>query len=153
MSLSYRGPSGAIEYRWIAYALLRDNVLHHLEGGKATGDFPLLHRITEALGGDPIELDALALRREAERVRDQLLRRPIAELAVSSRTRALLSYSVPLPGEALVTQLASECDFAPKSLLLPNASTFDDAFGYLVRGLLVITEGAREGQVVQVVDL
>jgi hypothetical protein len=40
MSMSFNGPNGWIEQRWTVYALLRDNVQHHLEDGAPTKESP-----------------------------------------------------------------------------------------------------------------
>lgn len=150
MSLSFRGPAGSVEFRWIAYALLRDNVVHHLGGTAAT--FASLHAVTRALAGHRVQLDALELRAEAERARDELLARPIGEIAISRRTRSLLEYDAPAPGAAAETFLVSESGL-DLSAIVAGATSLDDAFGFLVRGLLKITEDARPGDVVEVADL
>lgn len=51
MSLSFTGPRRTVEHRWLAYALLCDNVLHHLENGRASPDFAVVHLAAQALGG------------------------------------------------------------------------------------------------------
>jgi hypothetical protein len=55
MSLAFSGPGGSLEVRWIVYALLRDNVQHHLEGGKPSAAFSAVHETSE---GKPPALDA-----------------------------------------------------------------------------------------------
>ena len=50
MSISLLGPSGAYEFPWIRYALLRDNILHHLEHGTFTTSFSETYKIGTVLG-------------------------------------------------------------------------------------------------------
>ena len=61
MSLSFTSTRGAIECRWIEYALLRDNAQHHLEGAISEASLEALHAPAAALGGGPVQLDARAL--------------------------------------------------------------------------------------------
>lgn len=140
-----------MELRWVAYALLRDNVLHHLEAGKPKGAFSALHGAAAALRGDTVKLDAVALAGELEAAK-VLLEKPASELAVSMRTRAMVSVSWPLPAQPTETALARDCDFEPPSVG-PGARTLDDVVGYVVRGLAGVTAGAKAGDVVEVVDL
>lgn len=58
MSISLLGPSGAYEFPWIRYALLRDNILHHLEQGAFTTSFGETYKIGTVLGGAPVFLSA-----------------------------------------------------------------------------------------------
>jgi hypothetical protein len=95
MSLSFSSPAGAFEIRWIVYALLRDNVAHHLERGEPGGRFANLHRIAEALGGESISLPAVALHREAIAIEDELLALPVSQLAISASTRAVINLRWP----------------------------------------------------------
>ena len=67
MSLSFHGPKGSLEQRWIYYAMLRDSVQHHIEGGKPTEDFDCLHRVSDALVEHRVTVPALRLRKELER--------------------------------------------------------------------------------------
>lgn len=77
MSLCFTGPSGSVEQRWIVYALLRDNIEHHLENGRPGPAFEFIHSVGAALGGGTVVLNALRLRSEMGRARDALIGRPI----------------------------------------------------------------------------
>jgi hypothetical protein len=149
MSLSFLGPRGGVERRWIVYAMLRDNVQHHLEGGAPSSEFANLHAIADALVSGRVTVPALALRSELARL-EPLLARSIDDLAVSVRTRAVQSMSLPLP-EQPSTELITELDWT-LPFPLSGASTLADAFGSLVVELLRITEGAGGSDVVEVVD-
>jgi hypothetical protein len=96
VSLTFDGPGGSFERRWIVYAMLRDNVQHHLEGGEPTPAFQHLHQLGDALSSGSVSVPALALRGELERLAG-LLERPLSQLAVSLRTRAVHMLHFPLP--------------------------------------------------------
>lgn len=121
------------------YALLRDAVQHHLEGGKPSGSFANVHRIAEALGGHSVSLSATALHDELSRAHG-LLVRPVADLAISTRTQAVVSHAWPPPSEPgtqLVTGIGQ-----PLAMLSGREKTLDDVFGPLVDDLLQLTSGA-----------
>ncbi len=149
VSLTFEGPNGSFERRWIVYAMLRDNVQHHLEGGEPSAAFQSLHQLGEALASGTVSVPAVALRRELEPL-EQMLERPASDLAVSLRTRAVHSLHFPLP-DRRGTSLASDVDFAPP-FPLGNTSTLKDVFGSLVSELLRITEGASVTDRVTVTD-
>ena len=58
MSLCFQCPGGAVEERWIIYALMRDNIQHHLEQGSPSGAFEGIHRVEAVLGGRVVQLNA-----------------------------------------------------------------------------------------------
>jgi hypothetical protein len=149
MSLSFTGPRGTAEHRWITYALLCDNVLHHLEKDRTSPRFGALHEAARALGGR-VTLSARRFHGELEGAA-QLLGRPIAELAISVRTRAVLDRSWPPPaGHEATTAPARDSVSIP--WLAPGARTLNDAFGNVVRSLLSITADASDDDVVEVDD-
>jgi hypothetical protein len=149
MSLSFTGPRGTVEHRWITYALLCDNVLHHLEKGRTSPQFLAIHDAARALGGR-VTLSARRFHGELEAV-VRLLERPIADLAISVRTRAVLDRSwPPPPGHEATTAPARDSVSIP--WLAPSARTLNDAFGNVVRSLLSVTADAREDDVVEVDD-
>lgn len=149
MSMSFIGPSGSFERRWIVYAMLRDNVQHHLEGGTPTEEFGALHRLGDAMWTGKVSVPALALRAELSKAAE-LLARPIADLAVSIRTRAVCTYTLNRPDER-GTVLARLMEWEVPYPLL-DAATLDDAFGSLHAELMRITEGATPTDVVEVLD-
>lgn len=151
MSFSFVGPAGSAEHRWIAYALLRDAVQHHIEGGKPTPEHAELHRVAEALGGKSIEIPAGRLRAQVQRAKQVLAEKSVAELAVSARTRSVLLYEWPPPADRQ-TWLLSECGVS-LPVLTGHEKTLDDVVGALLDDLLRITEGASDTDVVHVFDL
>jgi len=149
MSFCFDGPGGALEQRWIVYALLRDNVQHHLEGGHATEAFRSLYRVADALGGTRVVLSARELHAELERAKPSLIGRPISELAISSRTRAVIDCTWPPPRDQ-VTEIVGT-DFAAAVAWLPaGVDRLDQVFGHLIRSLIEITQGAKPDDVVEV---
>ncbi len=145
MSFLFVGPKGSFEVRWITYALLRDTVQHHL-----SEPVPALLRVSEALGAGTVTLPARQLRAEASAAQAALLERPAADLAVSERTLSVLAFRA-LPVATGSTQLVSSIGGVP--FVDPNAKTLDDVFGNLLRNLLSVTEGASDGDVIEVRDL
>ncbi|WP_438010731.1 hypothetical protein WME89_20000 [Sorangium sp. So ce321] len=152
MSLSFSGPKGWIEQRWIVYALLRDSIQHHLEEGRPGEEFKAVHEVAGALGGRRVMLPARKLHEELRRARDVLAGRPINALAISARTRAVISLCWP-PRDDRETMLVSDWGDSVPLLGGPGADSLDDVFGHLLDGLLRITEGASESDQVEVMDL
>jgi hypothetical protein len=150
MSLSYVGPKGSFEDRWIVFALLRDNVQHHLEGGTRSPDFADLHAISSALGGGQVKIDARALHAQLERAA-VLFPRPIDDLAISLLTKTAFHLLWPPRGEQETALVKDTMDSVPGILGEPR--TLHDVFGHFVEQLLAITEGAAEGEVVEVIDM
>lgn len=148
MSLVFTGPGGSTERRWIVYALLRDNVQHHLEGGTPGGDFPAIHAVSSALGGGTTTVSSAALRAELGKAR-ALDERPIEELALSPRTVSVISHRWPPPQESS-TQLATE--WAIRVPAAHGAKTLGDVFGNLIEDLLRVAGDADDSEV-EVTDI
>ena len=149
MSLLFHGPKGSAEHRWIDYALLRDNVQHHLEGGSPAGAFTHLHAVADALGGRVVSLPAAEIHAELDRAR-ALLTRPVSELAISTRTHAVVSYAWPPPAEQRTRLVKDES--TPLPSLTGRETTLADVFGSLLDDLMRITDGAAAGQQLTVTD-
>jgi hypothetical protein len=149
VSLSFRGPRGVVEERWIVYAFLRDNVLHHLEHGIPSGEFESLHRVADVLGGQEVRLNARQLRTELERARRALMGRPFSDLAVSARTRAVIERTWPMES-APSTVLVQDSPIALTPWLPPGMRTLDQVFGNLMRSLLDLTDGAGLDDLIEV---
>jgi hypothetical protein len=149
MSLAFFGPQGALEVRWIVYALLRDNVQHYLEGGTPSEAFAEIHQISEALVKDRVRVSALRLRGQVEQAKAGLLHKTVAEIALSGRTCAALNSQWP-PSNTETRVVGG----AALSLRIVNQGiqTMADAFGGFVDELLEITEGAGPDDWVEIVD-
>jgi hypothetical protein len=150
MSLCFSGSRGEVEQRWILYALLRDNVRHHLENGVQTSEFQELHRAAQALGGGRVALNARRLRRELEKVQASLARRSIEDLAISAHTRAAINGVWPpdLETTAVVGRRAGAIGW-----VRTEARSLDQAFAPLIRRLLDLTEDADEEDEIEVTDV
>lgn len=149
MSLIFLGPAGSFERRWIVYAMLRDNVQHHLEHGKPSTSFGALHAIGGALREGRVAVPAEQLREEMVRAQ-ALLSKSVSEFAVSLRTRAVCTMSFPVP-ELRDTVLAALAGWTVP-FPVAGAESLDDLFGSLVRELMRVTEGAKPGDVIEIVD-
>lgn len=150
MSLTFQGPGGAFERRWIVYALLCDNVQHHLEGGVISAEFAALHTLGEALLRGDVTVPAAQLCAELRRAR-VLLDRPIDDLAVSVRTRAACNLYFPVPAAERSTVLAEEEDWTVP-FPVEGAEKLGDVFGSFLEELLRVAEGGSDGDVVRAVD-
>lgn len=149
MSMSFIGPSGSCESPWIRYALLRDNVMHHLESGTISSRFMSLYSMAAALGGAPVTVSARRLHDEAAEIVAKLLELPRTELAISARTQAVIRFDVPLPLGPPTMVLP---DLTSLPWVSPASETLGAVFGSLARDLLRITSGASEVDQVQVID-
>jgi hypothetical protein len=149
MSLAFFGPRGSFEVRWIVYALLRDNVQHHLESGVPSEKFAEIHQIGEALLKDRVRLNASRLRGQVEQAKAALLSLPASDIALSGRTRAVLTAAWPPKSEA--TSLVGKAVMTIP-MLHDGIRTMGDAFGNLVANLLEITQDVGPDDSVEVVD-
>ena len=151
MSLFFKGRTGGVEQRWIVYALLRDNIMHHLEGGAPSPKFALVHSITEALGGKTIKLNARALHDELSVARRGLAHLPLKQLAISARTLAVLNLVWPPPEQGETMLVDEHTGTVP--LLELRGESLQAVFGTLMDELLTMTQKASAEDVVEVIDL
>lgn len=151
MSMSFSSSSGSVEQRWIIYALLRDCVQHHLEGGTPSPGFEALHSMGQVLGGKRVFVPARKLHDELGRAKAALSGRPIQDLAISSRTHAVISLHWPPPEKPSTSLVEIQAGSIP---LLGDITgdRLDDVFGSLLDALLRLTEGAGEADQVEVRD-
>ena len=150
MSMIFIGPSGSCEFPWIQYALLRDNITHYFGSKGRAGGFSELQRAGEALGGRAVTASAMRLREEMARAQALCLL-TLDKLAISDRTKdVFFLHRMPAHPPFLSTQLAG------LDLQLPwsggEARSLGDVFGTLIESLLAITQGARDTDVVEVID-
>lgn len=148
MSISLIGPSGTYEFPWIRYALLRDNILHHMEHGVCTSAFTETYKIGISLGGSPALLSASKLRKEV--IHAQVLATlPIDQLAISARTLAVLRFESSLPEGPPTRVIGVELNLP---WLSKSSQQLADVFGDLLTALLQMTEGASESDHVEVIE-
>ena len=148
MSITFVGPAGSCEFPWIQYALLRDNVLHHLGKGAITQEFQEIYRIGDTLGGVQIVLSAQRLHDQVKQAQE-LFALDITCLAVSARTKAVISMDIDLPAGPPTAIIGTSLNLP---WLRDDMQTLGDVFGRLATKLLAITEGATETDVVEVMD-
>jgi hypothetical protein len=149
MSFSFISARGSLEIPWLQYTLLRDNVVHHLEGPGAPGEFVALHRISSAVGQDLIAVSAASLCREMRVVSERLLTLPVSELAISAPTRSILQLAWPAvtgPASAVVGPSVT------LGALSQGAETLGDVFGGVVEALLDLTTNAEPDEQVEVFE-
>jgi len=139
MSFLYATTNGSFEQRWVVYALLRDCVQHHLEGGTPSAEFGALHAVSEALVGRVVHIDAGKLNAELKRAKGALAGRPISELALSMRTRSVITLHWPPPKER-ATSLAGADVLGLPLIGDLQATTLDDVFSPLLDALIALTE-------------
>lgn len=149
MSLTFYSNNKSFEAKWISYALLRDNIQHHLENGTPSDTFSNVHSVTQALGGHSVKLPARALRSEIEQAAKALRSLPISQLAISGRTLSVISMSWPSVDDPH-TQLIGSLHVVP--WISTTATALDGVFGGLIDSLLRITEDASPDQMVEVID-
>lgn len=149
MSMSFIGPSGSFETPWIRYALLRDNVMHHLDGGSPSMKFISLYSIAASLGGSHIHVNATKLAAEIDEIIANLSAVSSSQLMISRRTQAVLRFEPLLPVNS-----ATEC--LPNTLSFPwldaSAETLGEIFRNLLTDLQRITAGCSELDQVEVFD-
>ena len=150
MSLSFVGPGGSFETPWIRYAILRDNVIHHLDAKCPSLRFVCLYTMAAALGGSRVAVNARQLSEETSVIMKELSPIPSSHLAISARTQAVLRFEPMLP-------VNSPTELLPSSVSLPWLDTGAETLGVLFKNLLLnlerITEGANELDTVEVFDL
>jgi hypothetical protein len=149
MSIAFAGKQGATEIRWIVWALLRDNVQHHLEGGQETNAFRLLHSVSAAFRGDVVSLPAAPFNRELRTIQDALRRLPVDQLAMTSRTRSVISYQWPA---APITTSEVVGPLAEFGTLVTNAATVGDVFEGTLDGLCAMTRDAGPDERIEIFD-
>jgi len=148
MSMTFIGPSGSCEFPWIQYALLHDNVLHHFKHKEEADRFREIHRLGEALGGHTVTVSAMRLREEVSHAQ-ALCIVPVEKLAISAQTQAILSVQTDWRTDGL-PEIVNPWLRLPWTIAEPRL--LGDIFGNLVEGLLDITCGAKESDLVEIID-
>ena len=119
---SIAGPRGTVRCDWATAAVLRDNVMHWIEGGAPTGSFPTIHQLAERASSDDLSpVDATALLAELDRALPLLRTVKGAHVAVGIRTRARMTGTRELPS-VRGTMLARLSGWSPPLTVRPEAS-------------------------------
>jgi hypothetical protein len=149
MSLTFIGPAGSCELPWIQYALLYDNIEHHLKGKQQGAVFTELHRVGEALGGRSVTVSASGLASELQQAKP-LCDLPGTQLALSLRTKTVLFNLLSEPSPCSSTEL-----IGPR-LRLPwvpsDMSSLGSIFEPVITRLLAITQDASDTDQVEIID-
>ena len=98
MNIVFSGPVGDFQVAYMSALLFRDNVQHYLQAGRPTPGYPLVHAIADApIDGGILRFRADRLWREFSEAFAQIHPIEIVDLAVSIRTRAILTGKSALP--------------------------------------------------------
>lgn len=149
MSIAFVGRRGATEIRWIVWALLRDNVQHHLEGGRETTAFRLLHSVSTVFRGDVVCLPAAPFNRELRTIKDALKKLPVDQLAMTSRTRSVMTYQWPAAPSTTSEVVGPLAEFGT---LVTNAATVGDVFEGTLDDLCAMTQDAGPDERIDIFD-
>lgn len=151
MTLLFMGPGGSFEERWMTYALLRDNVLHHVERGARGTRFHALYAVAGALEGNPVSVPARDLAAEIALGLELAGALPRAEFAVSGRTRAALQPGFD-PVDPWATALARDAGIE-LGMIPAHAERLADVCGGFAEAVRRIAGGGADGAVVTVRDV
>lgn len=149
MSIGFVGPNGSFEVPWIRYALLRDNVMHHLDNRGPSLRFVSLYSVAASLGGNHVTVNAQQLGEEASEIAERFGSLSSSQLAISARTQAVLRFDPMLP-------VNSPTEIVGNSISLPWIDTTPETLGAIFKGLLSelqrITRSSSELDTVEVID-
>jgi hypothetical protein len=129
------------------FLLFRDNVQHHLQAGHPVPAYDLIHAVADA----PLEhavvcLKASALWEQSWQAYRELCELPIADLAMSIRTKAILTGTPVLPairGTALLRLTGWKVPIATQ-----GARTLGELFQALLSRVALITRSSsKDGQI------
>jgi hypothetical protein len=125
--------------------LFRDNVQHHLQGGRTGPGYALIHALGDAvIASEAVRLPSRSLWVESELALQQIKSIELGELAVSLRTRALLTGKRTLPSVRGTVLYRHAGWTAPP--IVKGARSLGELFGELREGLHQLTEaGTRSG--------
>jgi len=149
MDVTFSAPLGDFRVRYESALLFRDNVQHYLQAGRPTPGYPLIHAIADApLVGEILQIKASCLWGEVSHAFEQIRSISIAGLAVSIRTRAILTNTQALP----VVRGTILLRFTGWKLppIAPGALTIGERFHDFVDKLAVVTDAGLARGVVNV---
>lgn len=151
MKLVIEGRAGTRICDWESFALLRDNVQHYVEGGAPSARFAAMHEIERAVDEGERTVDASRLRGEVLRAWTALWKVPLAEAAISLRTRAIMTGSAE-PSPCRGTVPAQQVGWA-----LPvqghAASPVPRAGQSFIRAILALTPAVVDGEHLRIICL
>jgi hypothetical protein len=148
MLLTFRDRRTSLSCAWESYALLRDNVQHYIERGSPSDRFSALHAIEDAVDGSSTVVDSGTLRGEVLSAWSVLWKVPLAQAAVSLRTRAIMTRCEQLP---LVrgTVRARDVGWDLPICTAPSEHVAEAAQAF-VEVVLTLTAATAEGEEIEV---
>lgn len=148
MKLIIKGLAGTRICDWGAFALLRDNVQHYIDGGAPSGQFRALYGIADAVDSGSYQVDAVRLRSEVFKAWCALWEVPLDSAAISRRTHAILCGS---PTQ-LVARETFRADAQGWSLPIEadRAAPVPKAASAFIKAVLVLTQSAAAGDTLEV---
>lgn len=142
MIIRFSGPLGGFRTGAEQVLLLRDNVQHHLQGGVPSPEYPRIHAMADVVfAAGPATFPAADLWSELTRAFRRLEHLEYRELAMSIRTRAILTHTRALPavrGTALVRMTGWRVPMATAGV-----STLGELFQSLLTRLDIFTDAGR----------
>lgn len=146
MSLALIGDGASYEFRWRRWALLRDTVSLALEAGARGTKFPRIAMLDELAHG-PRRVDARELATEVEQLRRALAAIPVAVLAISPATAAVLYLGAKFDGPRLLTS-AERAQISPAG----DANNLADYFESLLDGFDHVCRHPHADASIEVLD-
>lgn len=149
MELILSGRAGRFSCDWRSYALLRDNVQHFIEFGERSSRFEALHRIANAVDSGADTIDAPALRGEVLRAWYALWKVPMADAAMSRRSRAVLTGSPETRPGFVETVCARRVGW---ELPITSSATtpVPEVASSFIAAVLALTENVVDGDVLEI---
>jgi hypothetical protein len=146
MSLALIGKGASYEFRWRRWALLRDAVAVHLEGGTSGAAYPRFAAIGDALFGVQ-RLPAAELASELRAVRAGLEDQPVTALVIAETTAAVLYMGARIAAPRLLT--ASELtQVAP----VGSARSLAEYFASMIDSMAEVCAAPFDDGLIDVVD-
>jgi len=146
VSLALIGTNASYEFRWRRWALLRDTVEAHVEGGKGGSKFPRFASIGDALV-EPLRVPAKELLDEILQIREALKPHPISALMLGSATAAVLYVGSKLEAPRPLTQVEL-------SQIIPvgGATNLDEYFTAMLDSIIHVCKNPAQDGTVEILD-
>lgn len=147
MSLTMVGQQASYEFRWRRWALLRDVVATHLEGGNTGSRFPCFASIGRALGVSSMAVSASELADELRQIREALARHPVEDLVLGPITARVLYPTITLEAARPLTRNELS-QVAP----IGDEKTLDQYFASMLDSMLDVCAHPSQDGTIEVHD-
>lgn len=141
------GQGASYEFRWRRWALLRDAVVAHLEGGTSGSRFPQFAAIGNALGVASVRLPGAALAAELEAIRSGFAAHTLDDLVMGVSTASVLYPNVQLEAARPLSN-AERHHIAPPG----ESRTLDQYFSAMLESMLQVAEHPDRDGTIEVLD-